>query len=175
MNDEKITSSELIKINPYSEQEDTIVKSIVDEDDPEKLKQLITIFNNNQVKRNTLKIKTLNDISDKIINQVAERISKKSNEFSNSDLLNYMQITDSAIEKASKKLDSIDSTPLIQINQQNNVSIDNQSLPKDSRDKILDYVNNILKAAKNNILPQDNSDSTTLDIQPLLEEEDKND
>lgn len=45
-----------------------------------------------------------------------ERFDKRPGEFSNSDLLSYLQVTQAAIDKATKSLNLVEETPLIQVN-----------------------------------------------------------
>ena len=119
---------------------------LVNGNDIEELKDIINIFNLNLKKKDILRSSKLSDIQDKISEQIATRIDKRANEFSNADLLNYFKVVQDIINRSDNSLDEV-KVPNIQINQQNNVSIDVDSakkLNKESRDKVVDAVQSIL-------------------------------
>ena len=126
---------------------------------------LTHLFNLNQAKKNVLRILKLNQLLDKVSDQMIERFEKRPGEFSNADLLNYMQVAQSAIDRANKSLNLVDETPAIQINQQN-IIMDKEILDKDSRDRVTDAVNAIL----NKINKMKNEEQKE-DIIELIEEE----
>lgn len=119
---------------------------LIDGDDIEELKNIIDIFNFNLKKKDILRSSKLSEIQDKISEQIATRIDKRANEFSNADLLNYFKVVQDIINRSDNTLENV-KTPSIQINQQNNVNIDIDSarkLNKESRDKVVDAVQSIL-------------------------------
>ena len=69
-----------------------------------------------------------------------ERVEKAPDNFSNNDLLNYMQVTQSAIDRANKSLNLVDETPAIQLNQVNINVNDDDVLSRDSRERVLAFV-----------------------------------
>ena len=74
-----------------------------------------------------------------------QRISNKADEFSNKDLLDYFKTVQEFIDKSGDISDNA-KVPTIQINQQNNLGVNLPNpLPKDSRDKVIDVVQSILK------------------------------
>ena len=95
-----------------------VIDLYTDENDIDKVKDLTHLFNLNQAKKNVLRVLKLNSLLDKVSDQMIERFTKQPGAFSNSDLLNYMQVTQSAIDRANKALNLVDETPAIQINQQ---------------------------------------------------------
>ena len=150
INDEK---QDLSITTSQSELENRLVNS----EDLDELKNIIEIFNFNLKKKDILRSSKLSDIQDKISEQIATRIDKRANEFSNADLLNYFKVVQDIIARSDNTLDNI-KTPSIQINQQNNVNIDIDSarkLNKESRDKVVDAVQSILaKYGNMNTLPE---------------------
>lgn len=128
----------------------TLEQLLLSEDNVDELKNIIELFNLNIKKKDILRANKLSDVQDKISDQIATRIDKRANEFSNTDLLNYLKIVQDILDKSDNSLDSI-RTPNIQINQQNNVKVDigrDLELNKESRDKVVDAVQAILKKYK---------------------------
>ena len=84
-----------------------------------------------------------------------ERVTKRPDQFSNKDLLDYMNAMGNAMDKAHKQLNDIQSMPPIQINQQNNIVNVNgnglsDNLDQESRKKIMDVVSSIISSLKDN-------------------------
>jgi len=77
---------------------------------------------------------------------MSERVTKRADQFSNKDLLDYMNTMNSSLERARKQINSVDETPMITLNQQNNtVILDTDSLDRDSKKRVADAVKSILK------------------------------
>ncbi len=127
--------------------EDLITK-IVAENDSEKLKDLVSLFNVNQSKKNIVRADIFSKLLDKISIQMVERFEKKPGEFSNKDLLDYLTAVRSAIDKSDIIPEDI-TIPVIQNNTQVNVNIDN-NLSRESKERIADAVNSIMAKLKNN-------------------------
>lgn len=122
---------------PIDELEDEILTS----EDADELSDIIDIFNLNLQKRNLIRNKKLNDIQDKVVERMLEKIESEPWEFSNDDLIKFHKVIQDTITKSP----NIDKTeiPLIQVNQQINVGTAN--FDRESRSKILSAVNSILK------------------------------
>lgn len=77
---------------------------------------------------------------------MSERVTKRADQFSNRDLLDYMTTMNNSLERARKQINSVDETPMITLNQQNNtVILDPDSLDRDSKKRVADAVKSILK------------------------------
>ena len=128
---------------------DELENKILEETDISKLDDLVDLFNLNLKKKDIVRAGKLNDLQDKITQQIENRISKNSDQFSNKDLLDYFKTIQDTISKSSVDISEL-SVPTIQINQ---VNIDNESkLSLESRRKVLDAVNAILnKTSSDNI------------------------
>ena len=77
-----------------------------------------------------------------------ERFQKRSGEFSNSDLLSYLQTVENSIEKSQKSLSQVDEQPTIV--QTNNTQVNFNVLDgfnDDSRDRIANAIKSILNSA----------------------------
>lgn len=119
---------------------DTLENEILTTDDADELSDIIDIFNLNLQKRNIIRNKKLNDIQDKVVERMLEKIESEPWEFSNDDLIKFHKIIQDTISKSS----AIDTNeiPTIQVNQQINVST--PSFDRESRTKILSAVHDIL-------------------------------
>ena len=109
---------------------------------PDEINDIVQLFNMNLKKRELIRADVYSELQDKVTDQIGKRIEKNSDTFSNKDLLDYMNSIQSILNKQDKQENN--SIPTIAI--QNNLTI-NQSdeLSKDSRDKIKDVIQAILK------------------------------
>lgn len=133
-------------INSINNKVESIANQIVKEDDYKKVRDLTDIFNLMQAKKNALRILKLTGLLDKIDDQIIKRFEMSPDNFSNKDLLDYLQIIQTTITKANENLNNtkeISITP-IQQNNQVNINIINQ-LDRESRDKVADTVKFLLK------------------------------
>lgn len=138
-------SGELGIINTIELDKNTnqLAQQIIDETDISKVKDLTALFNLNQAKKNAVRVLKLNSLLDNVSDKMIERFEKYPDNFSNKDLLDYMQVTQSAIDRANKYLGTVDETPAIQMNQQININI-GQQFDRESRGKIAHAVNSML-------------------------------
>ena len=121
-------------------------------DDVDKIKDLTHLFNVQNAKKNALRIVKLNGLLDKVSDQAIERFEKRPGEFSNKDLLDYMTVVQNSIDRSTKAL-NLEEQPLIQINQNTsevNVNLGENSMNRESREKVLNAVNMLLKIAQSN-------------------------
>lgn len=121
-----------------------LVNDILNEKDPKKIKDLTYLFNIAQTKKSVLRAVNLNNLLDKVNDQMEERLTKRADQFSNKDLLDYMDKMTGALEKAQKQVQDVDPTPAIQINQQN-INLGEAGLSRESRQNVMDAVASILK------------------------------
>lgn len=174
-NKEIVKIEDIINTIPLDSSTIKIAQNIIEEQDIDQVKDLTHMFNLNQAKKNVLRILKLNQLLDKVSDQMIERFEKRPGEFNNTELLNYMQITQSAIDRANKSLNLIDEAPTIQINQQN-IIVEKETLNKDSRDKITDAITAILNKInvpenKENIIEIIEEPKEDIDNNLLKEEE----
>lgn len=146
MDEEKINETDLVNLIPLDKETGQLAQQIIDEKDVKKTQDLVKIFNLNQAKKNVLRVLKLNSLLDKVSDQMIERFEQRPGEFSNSDLLNYLQVTQNAIDRANKSLNLVDETPSISLTQVN-VNIE-ETLDRDSRAKITEAINKILQKSK---------------------------
>ena len=125
-----------------------LAQQLIDEKDIDASKNIVQLFNFNLSKRNALRILKLNGLYDNITDQMIERFQKRSGEFSNSDLLSYLQTVENSIEKSQKSLSQVDEQPTIV--QTNNTQVNFNVLDgfnDDSRDRIANAIKSILNSA----------------------------
>ena len=139
-----MTDTSIAKVENLSyldEKSEEIVKTIIDENDPNNLKNLVSLFNSNQSKKDIVRNNIFSIIMDKISLQMLERFEKNPNAFSNKDLIDYL----SAIKNAKKNTDDCDfySSPTIQNNTQINFNVGND-MSRESREKVASAVKSIL-------------------------------
>lgn len=156
------------KLNPQplDSKNNEIAQKILDAETVEETKDLTALFNLNSQKRNVLRVLKMNNLLDKVTDQIIERFEKNPNLFTNEDLLKYMQVTENAIDRANKNLNMVEETPPIQLLQQNQVNINiNQGLNRESRQRVIETVQAILNSSKNN------STEDVIDVLPVDEEQ----
>ena len=147
---------------PLDVQTSNIANSLIRETDIDKVKDLTNLFNLNQRKKNVLRLLKYNGLLDTISDQMIERFEKKADEFSNADLLDYMQTIQTAIEKAQKSIDLVSETPAIQLNQ-NNVTVNvTDNFDRESKERIANAVKSIL--ARMDIADMTEADDKVIDI-----------
>lgn len=168
-----ISIDDLISVIPLDNQTAKVTNELIEEQDLDKVKNLTKLFNLNQAKRNAIRVMKLNSLLDKVSDQMIERFDKKPGEFSNKELLDYMSVVQSTIDRANKSIELVDQTPAIIINQQNNqVNIDNSPvLDRESRMRVVEAVKGIM-----NTLNLKNEPEQVQEISEFEEnEEDSND
>ena len=156
------------KLNPQplDNKNNEIAQKILDAETVEETKDLTALFNLNSQKRNVLRVLKMNNLLDRVTDQIIERFEKNPNLFTNEDLLKYMQVTENAIDRANKNLNMIEETPPIQLLQQNQVNINiNQGLNRESRQRVIETVQAILNSSQNN------STEDVIDVTPVDEEQ----
>lgn len=141
-----VSIDDLISVIPLDNQTAKVTNELIEEQDLDKVKNLTKLFNLNQAKRNAIRVMKLNSLLDKVSDQMIERFDKKPGEFSNKELLDYMSVVQSTIDRANKSIELVDQTPAIVINQQNNqVNIDNSPvLDRESRMRVVEAVKGIM-------------------------------
>lgn len=147
-----INNEDNLNLQPLDERTRRIAQQILDEQDVDKVKDLTALFNLNAQKRNVMRVIKMNELLDKVTDKVMERFEKTPENFSNDDLIKYMQVTETAIEKANKQLNLVDETPAIQLQQNNQVNVNIiDSFDRDSRGRIADAIKAILSNTNNSV------------------------
>lgn len=180
MEDNKSKSEKEFKLLPIDVSMEDLTAELSSANDPDSFKKLVDLFNFNQAKKNVIRTKTYSDILDKVADQMLERFNKNADEFSNADLLNYLQATQTAMEKASKSVETVNTNPAIQLNQLN-INVENSSdLSRESREKIKDVITKLLlqqqkvEEVSTPLVDEDVVEISSEESNSLLKEEDSN-
>ena len=136
----EIQKKDMFSLDEKSEE---IVNAIIREEDTDKLKNLIALFNSNQSKKDIVRNNVFGVLMDKISAQMLERVEKNPNAFSNKDLIDYLN----AIKNAKNQVIDLETleTPSIQNNTQINVAVMDSGLNRESKERVVDTVQAILK------------------------------
>ena len=122
-----------------------LAELIIAEKDPNKLQDLTNLFKQNQLKKNLLRSNKLNNLLELIDDEVVSRVTGNPEMIKDKDLLGYMNATQQSIQNS---FNSFEQMPVIQVNNiENSVNINN-NLSKESRQVVLDKVNEILNQLK---------------------------
>lgn len=132
--------------SPLDAKSTQLAQQIMEENDIDKVKDLTNLFNLDMQKRNVARVLKMTDLLDQVTDQVLTRFERTPDNFSNEDLIKFMQVTETSIEKANKTLSQVDQTPAIQYQQNNQVNINiGDSLNRESRQRVTDAVQALLK------------------------------
>lgn len=143
---------ESIALLPLDEQEEKIVDSIIKAPSQKELQAQFDLFNINQSKKNALRIIKLNSLLDKVENQAIERFDRRPDQVSNKELLDYMQVVATQIDRSQKFIDTLKDKPMIKVNnQKNEVNINiGSELDRDSKERVMDAIQVLLKQLNEN-------------------------
>lgn len=150
----------IINTLPLDLQTAEVAQQILVEQDVDKVKDLTHLFNLNQSKKNVLRVMRLNGLLDKVSDQIIERFEQRPGEFSNADLLQYMQVVQASIDRANKSVNLVEEAPIINFNQQNvNISVTESELDRESKSRVIDAVSALLAQ-----INKQNDDSDYIEI-----------
>lgn len=169
-----MNENEVSKLFSLDTKLNSVTESIVEEENLDKLKELMHIFNLNQAKKNALRVLKLNNLLDKVQDSMIDRFDKRPGEFSNTDLINYMNTVQSAIDRANKSLNLIDESPAITLNQVNVNVNEDTVLSRESREKITNAINALLKFNLDNQNKNVDEDKQEIIIEESNEDETNN-
>ena len=126
----------------------SLIEKIIDSQTKEELQNHLDLFNLAQSKNNVLRVIKLNDLLQKVEDQAIERFNKRPDQISNRELLEYLQVVSTQIEKSQKTVnETINEKPFIQItNNKNELNIQTgPTLNAESREKVIDAFSMIIK------------------------------
>ena len=126
-----------------------IIEKLVETKDPQEIQDLTALFNITNTKKNAIRIMRLGELWDTASSELLKRVAEHPDMHCNDDLVKYLSLAESGMDKAAKTLGNVDVTPIIQINQQTNtVNINsNGDLDRDDKLKVMNVVRAILKKA----------------------------
>lgn len=147
---EIIDKEESTSLQAVKDKDDALVQKILQEDDVDNLKDLTRQFNVFQAKRQVLRVNTLNDVQDALVQQMLDRLEQQPHNFDNKDIALWVKTVQSAMESSKKGIEEVDTIPTIvhQNNTQINVNVED-TLSRESREKILSVLDKILGESGN--------------------------
>lgn len=127
-----------------------IVTQVIQENDVDKTRDLISLFNWNMTKKSVVRVQKLNSLFDDVTEQMIKRFQLRPDQFSNDDLLNYMKTIQGVITTSNKGIEEVEvpAPKIVQNNTQININGVEQ-FDRESRARILAAVQATLAAAKN--------------------------
>lgn len=144
-----------------------VLAKLVEEEDLDKIKDLTHLFNVNQTKRNALRVNTLNDVQDALVNQMLERLSKHPDNFDNRDIADWMKTIQMVIDNNSKSVAQVDDIPTITSQQNTQVNINIvDSMSRESRERIME----VIEQLKNGVLEDGIDDENDVIVEDITEE-----
>lgn len=148
-NQEKETSTALsVDVSTLDRQALEIINQVIAESDVEKTKDLTNLFNLNQKKKTMVRVNTLNELQDLLIQQQMQRVKERPDNMTQQELTQAIKTVQDLIDRGITTVSGVNDTPLIQINNQDNsVNVGPEALSKASRDKVNSFVMDILRKA----------------------------
>ena len=115
------------------------------------IKDLTYLFNEAQIKQSMLRAEKVSRLYDKVVDKIEHRIDTKSDNFTNAELLNAINVLQKSTDSTLTYINSINEKPQVQLVSNNvNVNIDNNQLPKESRDRIMSAASALLEMLNQN-------------------------
>lgn len=112
------------------------------------IKDLTHIFNEYQIKESMLRTQHLSELQNKVIEKIDDRITKKADNFTNTELLNALNVIQSTQEKNTSYVNTLNEKPQVQfVSNTMNVTVQ-EEFDQSSRDKIVNAVSELLKLAQ---------------------------
>ena len=140
--------------NQVNDEAVRLSKEIAKVSNKDELDFLYNKFKINDTKKNVFRMNKLNTLLDKVTDEAIARFDNRPGEMSNKEVIDYMNVIQNQIERSKETLDSIKEINAVQVNNTVNVNINNDSstLSRESRERIIDVVKNILNSTKENTI-----------------------
>lgn len=171
----EITSKENMReITSLDNDVNSVMERVIEEKDPEKVKDLTSLFNMHMNKKNMARIVKLNDLLDNVVDQSITRFENNPNNFSNKELIDYMNVVQKTTDASFNQLKEINAAPTIQVNNnQTEINIQNSTsnlnnLNRDSRKKILDAIDAIIK--NKDMIKSNDAQDAAVDVEVVNKE-----
>lgn len=151
-------------------------KEIAKVDNKSELDTLYDAFKINDTKKNVFRINKLNNLLDKITEEATARFEQRPGEFSNKEVIDYMNAVSNQIDRSKNTLSQIKDVNLTQVNNTVNVNIDNKetSLSRESRERVIDFIKDILKNSQEDLKDSTLSENKNVIDVSVEEEGEKN-
>lgn len=148
INQDNLPAKPTITPQDLDRHEDKLVYDIINAPDKETLEQQFELFNIAQSKKNAIRVSKLNKLLDMIEDQAIDRFTKRPDQVSNKELLEYMGVVSSQIERAKNDVNTdLSYKPSIQVNQTTtevNVNLGDE-LDRASKEKVMSAISSLLQ------------------------------
>ena len=146
-----VYQEEKILENQVDDKAKELSKEIAKAENKTELDSLYDMFKINDTKKNIFRINKLNNLLDKVTDEAMTRFENRPGEMSNKEVIDYMNAIQNQIERSKNTVDSIKEINAVQVNNTVNVNINNEvsTLSRESREKIIDAIKNILTSTSN--------------------------
>lgn len=174
--DEKKTEIDL------KQNEKEIISNIINAETKDELQKQFDLFNLTQSKKNAVRITKITDLMSDVEDEIYRRFHKRPDQISNKELLEFLQVLSSQVDRSQRNVDSLENKDLIKkmadgVSKPNtDVTINlGTNLDKDTKDNAMLAVKEILGMIQNsgsieNIVPvEETKDNTEFTI---IEEDD---
>lgn len=129
---------------------DELNDRILNETDIEQLDKIKNIFDLNIKKKEILRLSRLSDLQDLTVEEMSNRLQKRSGEFSNQDLIGYFKTIQDTISRSDTSLDNVDTASIKVIQNQLNINVnDENQLSRESKAKVVEAIRSILNKTEN--------------------------
>lgn len=134
-----------------SASQEEILKRVNETNSIEELKDLANLFGISLTKKEIARASKESNLLDVLLEKAEARIKDKGDYLSNDEILEFMKAFQGNINSSKKSLnDDIDKSSISITKNEVTVNVNTESsLPRESRDKVLEVVNMILKGAQN--------------------------
>lgn len=136
-----------------------LTANIINETDVDKTKDLLSLFNLYQAKRNTLRVSKLNEIMDSTIAEVSRRIETSPFNYENDELNTLIKTVQGAIDFSTKGMNSVDNVTIVPVQQNQTINIGNEAIDRDSKEKVINAVQSILKKIQTGAITVDEEEN----------------
>lgn len=148
--------NEIVKIEeaPISiaTSKDEIIEKVNKTNDIQELKDLTNIFGISLTKKEIARTSRESDLLDKLIEHAGERIDKKASNLTTQELLDYIKVFQSNVDKSKKTFNTELEDASLKINDSHteiNINVnDSLTMSRESREKILQAIDAIIKSSQ---------------------------
>lgn len=140
---------------------------ILNETDIEQFDKIKSIFDLNIKKKEIVRLSKLSDLQDLTIEEMSNRLKKKSGEFSNQDLIGYFKTIQETINKSDTSLDNLDVASIKVIQNQLNINLNDceDELDREGKNRVIEAIRSILNKSAEKII-----DPETIDAEIISED-----
>lgn len=132
-----------------------LANKIAQTESKKELDPLCNAFLMNDIKKETFRKLKMDALQDKIIQIAADRFDNRADEMSNKEIIDYGNAISTWKEKSKNSINSNKDLNMLNINNQTvnvNINNDEKVLDKESRNNVIDFINNFLKNQEEDII-----------------------